>query len=154
VRVFRICRKAFVRHALDGRGGLFAPGRWHGTRRPIVYSSESLALASLEVLVHCEIDLVPADLVALEILIPKSVTVATLSASKLPRTWRRYPAPSALQRLGNAWLDSVRTCVLRVPSAVIPSESNFLLNPRHPHMARIKILQRFDFHFDQRFIAR
>jgi RES domain-containing protein len=154
MRVFRICRKPFARTPLDGRGGLFASGRWHTPRRPVIYVSESLALASLEVLVHFEIDLVPADLIAMEILVPDSVRVASLPAAKLPRHWRRHPAPTALQRLGNAWLDGMGTCVLRVPSAVIPSESNFLLNPRHADAGKIKVVRKFNFMFDERVISR
>jgi RES domain-containing protein len=154
VRVFRICRKAFARNPLDGRGGLFAAGRWHTPRRPITYASESLALASLEVLVHCDIDLVPTDLVAIEIFIPDDVSCTDLPVSKLPRNWRRHPAPASVQRLGNLWLDACEKCVLRVPSAVIPTESNLLLNPRHPDMAKIKVTRRFDFRFDSRLVPR
>ena len=154
MHVFRICRRPFARAPLDGRGGLFASGCWHTPRRPVVYVSESLALASLEVLVHFEIDLVPADLVAFEIAVPDSVKVSRIPATKLPRHWRKYPAPVVLQKLGNAWLDGVSSCVLRVPSAVIPSEYNFLLNPRHPNASKIRIIRRFDFTFDERVIRR
>jgi RES domain-containing protein len=150
VRVFRICRKPFARVPLEGRGGLFASGRWHTPRRLIVYTSESLALASLEILVHCDLDLVPADLMAIEILVPDDLRLTKLSASKLPRNWRKYPAPSSLQKLGNAWLDAAGTCVMRVPSAIIPTESNFLINPRHADIRKLKVLQKFDFRFDPR----
>lgn len=152
MRVFRICRKPFARIPLDGRGGLFASGRWHTPRRLIVYTSESLALASLEVLVHCELDLVPADLVAIELLIPDDLGSTKLSGSKLPRNWRRYPAPMSLQKLGNAWLDSVDTCIMSVPSVVIPTETNFLINPRHPEIKKIKVSRKFAFRFDPRLV--
>lgn len=145
MRVFRISRKPFARYPLDGRGGLFASGRWHTPRRLVVYTSSSLALASLEVLVHCDIDLVPADLVAIEILIPDDLRIKPIPATKLPRNWRRYPVHRGVQSLGDAWLDSGSTCVLRVPSAVIPSESNFIVNPRHADMPRIKVIRKFDF---------
>jgi RES domain-containing protein len=150
VRVFRVCRRAFARTPLDGRGGLFVSGRWHTARRLVTYTSESLALASLEMLVHCDVDLLPTDLVAIEILIPKSVSPVDLAVSRLPRTWRRYPAPASLQRLGNTWLDHGGACVWRVPSALIPTESNFLINPRHPDMNKIKVVRKFDFQFDPR----
>jgi RES domain-containing protein len=153
VRVFRICRKPFARSPLDGRGGLFVSGR-HTARRLVTYASESLALAGLEVLVHCDVDLLPADLVAIEILVPKSVKTTDLSLSDLPRTWRKYPGPASLQRLGNAWLDRANGCILRVPSAIIPSESNFLINPRHPDMTRLKVVRKFEFRFDSRLISR
>jgi RES domain-containing protein len=119
-----------------------------------VYTSSSLALASLEVLVHCDIDFVPTDLVAIEISIPDDLKIKAIAASKFPRAWRKYPAPRGLQKLGDAWLDGVTSCVLRVPSAVIPSESNFLINPRHPDMPRIKIVRKLEFRFDPRGVAR
>ena len=120
----------------------------------VVYTSSSLALASLEILVHCDIDLVPADLVAIEIAIPDSLKIKGIPASKVPRSWRKYPGPRGLQKLGDAWLDGVSSCVLRVPSAVIPSESNFLINPRHVDMRRIKVVRKFDFRFDPRVVSR
>jgi RES domain-containing protein len=150
VRVFRLCRKAFARSPLDGRGGLLVSGRWHTPRRLVTYASASLALASLEVLVHCDLDLVPDDLVAIEIDIPTSVSVAELRPSALPRGWRRYPSPVSLQRLGNAWLDRGAGSVLRVPSAVIPSESNFLLNPAHTDIRKLRVVGKTAFRFDAR----
>jgi RES domain-containing protein len=113
-----------------------------------------LALASLEILVHCEPELVPGDLVAVEINVPRGVAMDELDAEALPRTWRRYPAPSSLQRLGNAWLDRNTACVLRVPSALVPSESNFLINPVHPDRRRLRVVQKVPFQFDPRLVDR
>jgi len=154
VRVYRLCRRPFSRRPLDGRGGLFASGRWHTPRRLVCYASDSLALASLEILVHCEPDLVPSDLVAVEVSVPRGVKVAELGADALPRSWRRYPPPALLQRLGNAWLDGSAACVLRVPSALVPSENNFLINPMHPDIRKLRILRKAPFQFDPRLADR
>jgi RES domain-containing protein len=154
VRIFRLCRRPFSRTPLDGRGGLFASGRWHTPRRLVCYASDSLALASLEILVHCEPNLVPRDLLAVEISVPIGVTIEELDAEALPRTWRRYPAPSSLQRLGNAWLDRSTACVLRVPSALVPSESNFLMNPVHPDRRKLRVVRKAPFRFDPRLAVR
>lgn len=101
-------------------------------------------------LVHCDIDLVPKDLVAIEVHVPASVAVDELDARDLPRSWRRYPAPAALQRLGNAWLDRGAACVLRVPSAIVPSEKNFLLNPAHPDIRKLRVVRKERFVLDPR----
>ena len=154
MRLFRLCRKAFARSPLDGRGGLVVSGRWHTARRSVTYASESLALAGLEVLVHCDADLLPADLVAIEIFVPASVKAAELSLTDLPRTWRKYPAPASLQRLGNAWLDRANGCILRVPSAIIPTESNFLIAPRQPDITKLRVVRKFGFRFDSRLVSR
>jgi RES domain-containing protein len=154
VRLFRLCRKAFARSPLDGRGGLVVSGRWHTARRLVTYASESLALAGLEVLVHCDADLLPDDLLAVDIFVPKSVKIAQLSSTDLPRSWRKYPAPASLRRIGNAWLDRASGCILRVPSAIVPTESNFIINPRHPDIGKLRVVRKFDFRFDSRLVSR
>lgn len=150
--VWRICRRRFARRPLSGAGGLHASARWHSAPRLIVYASQSLALASLEMLVHVDLDLPPDDLLALQIAVPADIAQAELRPAQLPRFWRRYPAPKALQSLGNAWLDQRETAVLRVPSALIPGEFNYLINPQHPDARHIRVVDRSRFTFDPRLI--
>jgi RES domain-containing protein len=113
-----------------------------------------LALASLEILVHCEPDLVPHDFLAIEINVPASLRVDELKLGSLPRSWRRYPAPASVQRMGNAWLDRSLGCVLRVPSVVVPSESNFVINPMHPDVRKLRVIRKTAFRFDSRLETR
>jgi RES domain-containing protein len=129
---------------------MLAAGRWHTPRRLVTYASDSLALASLEVLVHCDLDLLPSDLLAVEIEVPAEIQVAELTTSDLPRAWRRYPVPRTLQELGNSWLDEAATAVLRVPSAIVPTERNYLINPLHRDVKTIRVVRRFRFAFDER----
>jgi RES domain-containing protein len=89
---------------------------------------------------------------AVEINVPGSVTVEELDTDALPRSWRRYPAPASLQRLGNAWLDRNSASVLRVPSALVPSESNFLINPAHPDGRKLRVVRKAPFRFDLRLV--
>jgi RES domain-containing protein len=154
VRIWRICRKSFARNPLDGRGGLIAAGRWHTPRRLVTYASDSLALASLEVLVHCDLDLLPLDLIAVEIDVPARIKVNDLVISDLPRTWRRYPTSPTLQRMGNTWLDEAPAAVLRVPSALVPTECNYLINPQHKDSSAIHVVRRMKFAFDERLAPR
>lgn len=154
MRMWRICRKPFARAPLDGRGGLIVAGRWHTPRRLITYTSESLALASLDVLVHGDVDLLPSDLVAIEVDVPAVVKIGEIKVNDLPRTWRKHPAPRRLQEIGNDWLDRGPSAVLRVPSALVPTESNFLVNPLHPAFSELRVVRRFKFSFDERFRTR
>jgi len=154
MHVWRLCRKPFAKEPLSGKGGLVSSGRWHTSPRLVVYASESLALASLEILVHVDLDIVPSDLVAMEIYIPAAVQIAHLTVSQLPRFWRRYPPPQSVQKLGNAWLDSRTGAALRLPSAIIPSEFNFLINPLHADARHIRVVKKKPFAFDPRLIAR
>jgi RES domain-containing protein len=106
------------------------------------------------VLVHADFDEVPSDLLAIEIVISAAVSIETLAGARLPGRWRAYPAPPSLARLGNAWLDRARAAVLRVPSALVPTESNFLLNPLHPDMKRVRVARKRSFRMDPRLTRR
>lgn len=150
MRVWRICGERYAAETLTGRGGLFTPGRWHTAGHPVVYASASLALAALEVLVHVDRDVVPTALVQVEIDVPGELPVVSIDAGFLPKGWRRYPAPPALRRLGDEWLAGRKAAVLQVPSAVIPSENNFLLNPQHPDLAGITVVTVARFAYDSR----
>lgn len=133
----RLWRLAAARHAaLDGEGARRYGGRWTPRGYAVVYASASLSLAALERLVHTDPDLEPADLVAIFIDIKPVIAIEAIEVSELPRDWRDYPAPESLGRIGETWIRSARTAVLSVPSAVIPAERNYLLNPAHADFKR------------------
>ncbi|MGH9366177.1 MAG: RES family NAD+ phosphorylase, partial [Thermoanaerobaculia bacterium] len=115
-----------------------------------VYTSESLALAALEYLVNVDPETAPGDLVAVAAVIPDEVAIKRLSADDLPKRWRRFPAPPELDMLGTKLAASLETAVLQVPSAVVPQESNLILNPRHPDFAKIVVRDPIPFAFDTR----
>ena len=152
MRVWRICRKPYVDTALDGSGGVYTSGRWHSKGNPIVYTASSAALAALEVLVHVDPLTAPADLRLLAIELPDDLSIEVIEPITLPEGWHSVPAPAALQTLGSSWLTSGRTAALNVPSAVITVERNFLLNPRHPEVQRVRILSDEAFSFDTRLL--
>ena len=152
MRVWRICRKPYVDAALDGSGGMYTSGRWHSKGNPIVYTASSAALAALEVLVHVDPLTAPADLRLLAIELPDDLSIEVIEPITLPEGWHSVPAPAALQTIGSSWLTSGRTAALNVPSAVIKVERNFLLNPRHPEVQRVRILSDEAFSFDTRLL--
>jgi RES domain-containing protein len=148
VRVWRLCKKAHA--AFDGEGARRAGGRWNRRGTPVVYASQSLSLAALELLVHADPAFLPADLVAIAADVPDALAVEPIEAAGLPRDWRRYPAPEALADRGSDWARAGRTPVLSVPYAVVPQERNFLLNPAHPDFGRIRTGKPEPFAFDTR----
>ena len=93
MRVWRICREPYAADALAGRGGLFTSGQWHNRGEPIAYTSESLALAALEILVHVDRNSMPTDLVHLEIDVPDDLDILRIDIKALPKDQRTYPAP-------------------------------------------------------------
>jgi RES domain-containing protein len=109
-----------------------------------------MSLAALELFVHVDIDTVPGDLVAIQVDIPDTLMLETVKIESLPRDWRRYPGPEALKDIGTAWTSKASTAILAVPSAVIPEERNYLLNPAHRDFKRIRLRKPVAFSFDAR----
>lgn len=150
MRVWRLCKKAHA--AFDGEGARLAGGRWNRRGTAVVYASETLALSALELLVHVDAALAPEDLVAISADIPESIAVTRVTPDDLPRTWRRHPAPESLARIGTDWVRAGKTAVLSVPSALVPRERNFLLNPSHPDFSKIRVGAPERFSIDPRLI--
>jgi len=150
IRVWRLSKSKFARTPLDGEGARLYGGRWNSPGTALVYTSSTLALAQLELLVHVDRSDAPTDLVAIELDIPARVGVEIVEIGALPRRWKRYPAPAKLAAIGTEGATSRRTAVLRVPSAVVPREFNYLLNPEHPDITRIKEVGREKVVFDVR----
>jgi RES domain-containing protein len=155
MRVWRIYQ-AHYGDQLEGLGGIYVEGRWHFKGNRIVYTSSSVALASLEILANAGIEEIPDDLRLLEIDLPDLVSVEVCDPTRLCTNWHdANPYPPETQEFGTRWLEECRTAVLRVPSAVVPDiarESNYLINPTHPEAARIRILSDSPFSFDPRVV--
>ena len=116
-----------------------------------MYTSSTLALAALEVLAQVNRVLnAPSHFVAVPADLPASVAIERVKPSDLPSDWRRHPAPDALADIGEQWIRRARAPVLAVPSALIPQELNYLLNPRHSDFGRIRLGDPSPFEFDQR----
>lgn len=150
MHVWRISKQAYALSCLAGTGGLYASGRWHHQGRPIVYTASNAALAALEMLVHTDPMLAPADLRLIEIEVPDTASVEACDPTALADNWRQYPGPLELRDFGSKWLAEKRTLVLRVPSAVLDAEPNYLLNPAHPEIGHVRILADQAFSFDPR----
>ncbi len=152
MRVWRICKAEHAPTAFTGEGALLYAGRWHHAGTPVVYCSESRALAALEQLVHLHRNRLPPGFVCFGVDIPDGLTIREVRKEELTREWRRQPGPQELRDIGTAWAESGETVVLQVPSAVVPEEHNFLLNPRHPEFGRLAIGDPEPFEFDERLV--
>ena len=150
MRVWRICPKRYAREAFTGAGGLRHGARWHPKGTRIVYTAESLSLAALEFFVNLEAEAVGVALVTVSAEIPPSVRILPVGVEDIPANWRTYPAPQPVQEIGARWIAAGESAVLSVPSVLIPSERNYLLNPAHPQFARIITQEPEPFLFDPR----
>src|SRR6266700_590216 len=114
----------------------------------MLYCGATASLCGLEVLAHSA--MLPADMIVVQAKIPNSLLIQTVEESDLPKNWSG-PIPSKKTRdLGTDWIKSGVTAVLSVPSVIIPSERNYLLNPAHPDFARIRFFPPRPFTFDRR----
>jgi RES domain-containing protein len=152
VLVYRLSKRAYAASGMDGEGARLWGGRWNPPGHPVVYASESLSLAVLEQLVHADPSDLPVDLVAVTIEIPDELPAPEPPA--LPDNWRELPAPHETQAMGAEWIDSRSTAVLRVPSAVLSTELNRFINPRHADARRIAITGQEPFSWDPRPLPR
>lgn len=144
MNLWRICRAANA--DLDGEGARLYGGRWNSEGVAVVYLSTSLALAALEYLVHLDVSTAPSDLVSVELDVPDGVSRERVEVGALPADWRASPDHPFCVDTGNDWIRRGRSCLLFVPSAVIPKSWNVLLNPIHPDAQHIQHrIERFAF---------
>ena len=150
LQTWRICPATYAADMFGGKGGLYFPARWHSKGRLSVYLAESRALAAMEILANTQ------DCSALHSH-AWNIARADLPASlvetpaRFPDDWRDQPPPASTRAFGDAWLASRHSPALRVPSAVVLGEFNYLLNPLHPDFARLTFSPPEAFHFDPRF---
>lgn len=149
--VWRLCAAKYAATAFSGEGAELYGGRWSPPGRRVVYCAESRALAIVEVLANAD---EPDRLCHLR----WSLTAATLPTdavarpTRFPANWRQFPHPPDTQSVGAAWLDAATHPALRVPSAVVPGEFNYLLNPAHPAFAKFHLAKPEPFAFDPRLL--
>ncbi len=125
--VWRICNAKHAKTAFDGQGAKINGGRWNPIGTEVAYTSSSLALAALELLVHLGAKASPVSYVAIPVDIPENLFIERVDKSSLPRNWRDDPPPFTLTNIGKKWISSGGSAVLQVPSAVIDEEWNYLL---------------------------
>lgn len=142
-------RRRHARRCLDGEGARRFGGRWSSPGWPVVYLSEQLSLATLEVFVHLPGGRMLDDHVAWKVELDDA-EVEELAAGDCPPDWRSMPSPGSTAAVGDRWLAGGRSLALRVPSVVVPLEGNLLLNPAHPAAGAVRAEGPFGYPFDGR----
>jgi RES domain-containing protein len=150
VIVYRICKAKYANTAFSGAGGLDSSGRWHRKGQPIVYAACTLSLAAIELLIHLGRTDSKIAFVSVRATIPDDFTKDSVDVADLPANWNSSPPIDATMDLGTKWCASTRSVAISVPSAVIPGEFNYLLNPAHSDFKLIKTSAPEPFAFDQR----
>jgi RES domain-containing protein len=147
---WRIAKKKYANLAFDGEGSRRKGGRWTPKGFTAVYTTQTESLAALEQFVQIGDEGQYIRFVCFKVEIPDEVRVEVIDISSLPKNWKDTPAPDTLKEYGYRWLSQGRSAVLKVPSALISSEFNFILNPLHPDFQKIKISVPEEFCYDPR----
>lgn len=144
--VYRLARQKYALH-LDGQGAAIFGGRWNSVGQRVIYTSENRSLAVLEYRANNPLPV--NDLMILSLELPDD-SIQSIGLNNMPDDWQTYTFESPCTPLGDQWLRQQNTLVLKVPSAVVPQEHNVLINPLHPHMEKVRIIEALPFLIDQR----
>jgi RES domain-containing protein len=147
--LYRIVKFAYA--DLSGTGARLYGGRWNSEGRSMVYLASSRSLAVLEALVHLSPTNLPDGFCIMTIEAPDDILEITVE--QLPKNWNEYPEHTSLKLIGNDFLIKQKHLLLKVPSAIVKEEYNYLLNPLHKNAGLVKILKTQPFAFDQRLIS-
>jgi len=145
MELFRITRAEY-QNDLSGIGAYYHGGRWNTPQNSMLYTSSRRSLAMLEIIVHWQQPIPPKGYVVVVLFVPDSVAVKNLS----------YPIPDWYEdqqwskEVGDMWLQSNESLLMSVPSAIVPAEKNYLINPTHPEASSMKVIHLEPFQFDKR----
>jgi RES domain-containing protein len=152
IRTWRLIRDPrFAFDAFTGVGAARYGGRWNSYGTHVVYTSQSVALAILEILVH--IDPTKSERKALLFTVDFSeALVEVIGAKDLPNDWQSEPPGKAPKYFGDKWKKEARSAVLKVPSVLAPTEWNFIISPAHPDFEKIRIAEYGEIPLDPRLL--
>lgn len=151
IRAWRLVASRWQGSAFSGEGARLAGGRWNSKGTAVVYLGGSLALAALELLVHIDHSRALVEHVAIPVEFDES-SVQVLEEDALPEDFPAAETIELSRSLGDAWVRTGEAPVLRVPSAVIPQEFNYLLNPSHERFREVTVGEPQPFRYDSRLI--
>lgn len=139
---------------LTGKGAELYGGRWNSRGVAMLYTSQSRALAFAEIAMHIPIGIIPKDYSLVSIKLPDSVSIKKFPENGLPTDWRSNPHSSSTQQIGDDFIFESKFLLMQVPSAVVPGDFNFLINPKHTGISKVQIINVEPFEFDSRFVSR
>jgi len=152
IRAWRLIKAEHANDAFAGEGARRGGGRWNSKGVRVVYASGSLSLATLEVMVHTHFYSALKYYVCIPIDIDPSLS-QSISIEDLPDNWKTDPIPQSIKKVGDRWIQNQESVILKVPSAIIPVEYNYLINPSHPDFEKVVIHSPQKFAFDPRLLS-
>ena len=151
IRAWRLIKAKHTDEAFAGEGARLWGGRWNSKGVRVVYTAASLSLATLEVMVHTPFYNALKNYVCIPIDFGPRLS-RSISIEDLPDNWQADPIPESVRAIGDQWIQNQDSIILRVPSAIIPVEYNYLINPAHPDFKKLVIRSPQKFTFDLRLL--
>ena len=154
MRVYRLKSAQHRETFWSGLGAERGGGRWNSVGTRMLYTSDSLALSQLEVLVNVSLaeNLLCYDWAWCDL--PSRLIRKVEDLYELPERWNRFPRVVETALIGDHWIAQRISLALSVPSAVDPAGRNVLINPRHPAFERAKRSDPAQMQFDPRLAER
>ena len=149
--VYRIFKSKHAATWYDGAGAFRYGGRWNSQGTRLLYASSTLSLAALEMLVNLNAEDLLLGYSFARMEFENDIILSVEKFRRLPKNWADSPPSSEIQAIGDEWAVSLRSVALQVPSAVLPNESNFLININHPDFPQVRLGKVEAFKFDSRF---
>ncbi len=151
--VYRLSKSTYASD-LSGKGAEMVGGRWNSKGAAMVYTSQSRALCTVEIAVHTPLGNIPIDYALVTIEIPDQLAIQEITPEQLLIGWNALSHVHDTQLIGDLFLKTGTHPLLKVPSAVIQGEYNYLINPRHPESRKISIQAKEPFNFDSRLFVK
>jgi RES domain-containing protein len=139
---------------LSGKGAEATGGRWNSKGVPMVYTGSSRALCTAEIAVHIPLGLIPSGYQLTTLEIPDKCGVEELDPDQLTTDWNSYPYTRTTQQLGDSFIKVKKSLAMKVPSAAVQGDFNFLINPLHKGVSEIVVVKTELFIFDERLFKR
>ena len=153
VTSWRIISAEYKNDAFSGEGARINGGRWNSKGVSVVYTAGSLSLALIEMLVNLPAPKLLQKFVRIPLSFDTSL-IHSITEDQLPSDWNSRPASPSTKAVGDAWVKDEISPVLKVPSVVVPEESNYIINPNHPEYNKISIGEPIVYFFDPRLSKR
>jgi RES domain-containing protein len=149
--VYRISREKFAED-LSGTGARLNGGRWNSVGISMLYTSSFRSLCVLEILVHTTHNFVPTDLRLVTIKLPDDSTSGEIKYTVIKDEIDKRGVNAQFYAIGDKWIKTSNSLILKVPSVIVPEEFNYLINPFHKDLHKVKIENVKPFDIDKRLV--
>lgn len=150
MELFRICEEQYSKMlACSGNAN-----RWNIKDQQVIYTAATRSLASMELIVH-RASIAPTKNYKVMVIsvADEDHLINQIQIKELPKNWRSHVAYSTLQKIGSAWYSKQESLMLKVPSAVIPYEFNYIINMVHPEFDnKVSLVRAEDYFWDDRLV--